>query len=120
LEKQHRYYEFSTQPKRRSSISISSASKSIGNIVSKTAYRYICKSQKDGCIIHLSEHYGDCCHGAAVRIETNELETFQKQLLAKNSKYARPGIEQMPWGTSDMSIADPSGNRLTFTSAISA
>jgi uncharacterized glyoxalase superfamily protein PhnB len=75
---------------------------------------------KDGCIIHLSEHHGDCSPGAAIRIETNELETFQKQLLAKNYKYARPGIEQMPWGTSDMSIADPSGNRLTFTSAISA
>ena len=75
---------------------------------------------KDGCIIHLSEHYGDCCPGAAMRIETNELETFQKQLLAKNYKHARPGIEEMPWGTSDMSIADPFGNRLTFTSAISA
>ena len=75
---------------------------------------------KDGCIIHLSEHHGDCSPGAAIRIETNEPETFQKQLLAKNYKYARPGIEQMPWGTSDMSIADPFGNRLTFTSAISA
>ena len=58
--------------------------------------------------------------GAAIRIETNELEAFQKQLLEKNYKYARPGIEQMPWGTRDMSIADPFGNRLTFTSAISA
>ena len=54
---------------------------------------------KDGCIIHLSEHHGDCSPGAAIRIETNELETFQKQLLAKSYKYARPGIEQMPWGT---------------------
>jgi hypothetical protein len=25
----------------------------------------------------------------------------------------------MPWGTRDMTIADPFGNRLTFTSAIS-
>jgi hypothetical protein len=24
----------------------------------------------------------------------------------------------MPWGTRDMSVADPFGNRLTFTSAI--
>jgi hypothetical protein len=54
-----------------------------------------------------------------MRIETNELEEFQKQLLGKNYKYARPGIEQMPWGRRDMSIADPFGNRLTFTSAIS-
>ncbi len=75
---------------------------------------------KDGCIIHLSEHHGDCSPGAAIRIETDELEAFQKQLLAKNYKFARPGIEQMPWGTRDMSIADPFGNRLTFANAISS
>jgi uncharacterized glyoxalase superfamily protein PhnB len=74
---------------------------------------------KDGCIIHLSEHHGDCSPGAAMRIETNELEAFQKQLLAKDYKYARPGIEEMPWGSRDMSVRDPFGNRLTFTSAIS-
>ncbi len=74
---------------------------------------------KDGCIIHLSEHYGDCSPGAQVRIETDELETFQKQLLAKQYKYARPGIEKMPWGA-DMTIADPFGNRLTFSSASSS
>jgi hypothetical protein len=74
---------------------------------------------KDRCIIHLSEHHGDCSPGSAMRIETDELEAFQKELLAKNYKYARPGIEQMPWGR-DMSVADPFGNRLTFTSATSA
>jgi uncharacterized glyoxalase superfamily protein PhnB len=74
---------------------------------------------KDGCIIHLSEHHGDCSPGAAMRIETNELEVFQQELLARAYKYARPGIEEMPWGSRDMSVTDPFGNRLTFTSAIS-
>jgi uncharacterized glyoxalase superfamily protein PhnB len=74
---------------------------------------------KDGCIIHLSEHHGDCNPGAAMRIETNELEAFQQELLAKGYKYARPGIEEMPWGSRDMSVTDPFGNRLTFTSALS-
>ncbi len=69
---------------------------------------------KDGCILHLSGHHGDCCPGAAIRIETDELETFQKELAAKKYQHARPGIEQQPWGR-DMSIADPFGNRLTFT-----
>lgn len=73
---------------------------------------------KDGCIIHLSEHHGDSCPGAALRIETNELEAFQKTLLAKQYPYARPGIEATPWGSRDMSIRDPFGNRLTFTDAI--
>jgi len=73
---------------------------------------------KDGCVIHLSEHHGDCSPGGAIRIETNDLETFQGQLLAKQYKYARPGIQEMPWGK-DMSVSDPFGNRLTFTNAMS-
>jgi uncharacterized glyoxalase superfamily protein PhnB len=72
---------------------------------------------RDGCVIHLSEHYGDGSPGTALRIETTELEAFQKELLGKSYKYARPGIEKMPWGSRDMSIKDPFGNRLTFTAA---
>ena len=73
---------------------------------------------KGGCIIHLSEHYGDGTPGAALRIETNELEAFQRTLLAKRYPDARPGIDTTPWGTRDMSINDPFGNRLTFTEMI--
>jgi uncharacterized glyoxalase superfamily protein PhnB len=54
-----------------------------------------------------------------MRIETEELEAFQKELIAKDYKYARPGIEVMPWGSRDMSVTDPFGNRLTFTNAVS-
>jgi uncharacterized glyoxalase superfamily protein PhnB len=74
---------------------------------------------KDRCVIHLSEHHGDCNPGAALRIEATELDEFHKELLAKHYKFARPGIEDMPWGTRDMSVKDPFGNRLTFTSASS-
>jgi uncharacterized glyoxalase superfamily protein PhnB len=74
---------------------------------------------KGNCVLHLSEHHGDCSPGSALRIETDELESFHEQLIAKRYKFARPGIEQMPWGTRDMSISDPFGNRLTFTSAVS-
>lgn len=73
---------------------------------------------RDGCVIHLSEHHGDCCPGAALRIETNELEAFHRELLEMNYHYARPGIEVTPWGSRDMSVLDPFGNRLTFTNAI--
>ena len=74
---------------------------------------------KGDCILHLSEHHEGCCPGAAMRIETNELETFQADLLAKSYKNARPDIEETPWGSRDMSITDPFGNRLMFTNAIS-
>jgi uncharacterized glyoxalase superfamily protein PhnB len=70
---------------------------------------------KDGCVLHLSEHHGDCSPGAAMRIETSELDAFHAELASKHYKYARPGSEEMPWGTRDMSVKDPFGNRLTFT-----
>ena len=72
---------------------------------------------KDDCVLHLSEHHGDCCPGASLRIEASDLDAYQAQLLAKQYKYSRPGIGEMPWGTREMCIADPFGNRLTFTSA---
>ena len=74
---------------------------------------------KDGCVLHLSEHHCDCCPGAAMRIETTDLDAFHAELAAKHYKYYRPGIEEMPWGTRDMSVKDPFGNRLTFTDGIS-
>ena len=73
---------------------------------------------KDQCVLHLSELHGDGAPGAALRIETNDVDAFQAELTSKRYKYARPGVGDMPWGTRDMSINDPFGNRLTFTSAI--
>ena len=73
---------------------------------------------RDGCTLHLSEHHGDCCPGAAMRIEVDEIDTLHTELSAKHFKYARPGLEDTPWGTRDISVRDPFGNRLTFTTAI--
>lgn len=70
------------------------------------------------CVLHLSEHHGDCSPGAAVRIQAQGLETYQQQLLAKDYRYAKPGIEETPWETREMSISDPSGNRLVFVEEI--
>ena len=80
--------------------------------------RYV-QISKDCCILYLSEHHGDGSLGTALRIETNELDAFQRNLLAKRYPYARPGIQETPWGSRDMSIRDPFGNRLTFTDAMS-
>lgn len=74
---------------------------------------------KGDCTIHLTEHHGDCCPGSAMRIQTDELKSFQQELLAKNYQNSRPEVKKMSWGSLDMSIIDPFGNRLTFTNAIS-
>lgn len=73
---------------------------------------------KDACVLHLSEHYGDCSPGAALRIPADELDSFQRELLNKQYKYSRPEIQETPWGTREMSIRDPFGNRLVFTTTV--
>ncbi|MES2973907.1 MAG: glyoxalase superfamily protein [Pseudomonadota bacterium] len=74
---------------------------------------------RGGCVLHISEHHGDCSPGAAMRIEVDGLDAFHQELTQKQYKHARPGIEDTPWGSRDMSVRDPFGNRLTFTTAIS-
>ena len=69
---------------------------------------------KDSCIIHLSEHHGDSSPGASLRILTKNLDSYQKGLIEKQYKNSRPGIQNMPWGTRDMAISDPFGNKLIF------
>ena len=74
---------------------------------------------RDGCVLHLSEHQGDCCPGAAMRIDADEIGELHAELTAKQFKFARPTLDDTPWGTRDMSVNDPFGNGLTFTTAIS-
>lgn len=66
------------------------------------------------CLLHLSEHHGDASPGAALRVEVADLDALCDELLARPYRHARPAIESMPWGTRDMTLTDPFGNRLTF------
>ena len=75
---------------------------------------------RGACVLHLSAHHGDCCPGAAMRIAVDDLDALHAELSAKAYRHVRPGIERMPWGRRDMSIRDPFGNRLVFTTAVSA
>jgi uncharacterized glyoxalase superfamily protein PhnB len=73
---------------------------------------------KDDCIIHLTEHHGDCSPGAALRIAIADVKAYQQELIAKRYKNSRPGVERQPWGEWAMSIKDPFGNRLDFYQTI--
>jgi uncharacterized glyoxalase superfamily protein PhnB len=74
---------------------------------------------RGACMLHLSEHHGDASPGASMRIEVEDIDALHAELAAKAYKHARPSIHAMPWGTRDMTVTDPFGNRLTFTTAIS-
>lgn len=71
---------------------------------------------RDACVLHLSEHYGDCSPGASLRIEADDLDALHAEFDARHDRFARPGIEQRPWGR-DMTVKDPFGNTLTFFEA---
>ena len=68
--------------------------------------------RRDACALHLSEHNGDGTPGTFVRIPVEDIAAFH-QTLPKGYKYARPGIQEQPWGR-DLTITDPFGNKLIF------
>ena len=75
----------------------------------------------DECVLHLSEHSGDACPGAAVKLHTDKIEEYVEQLVSKEYppgvEEQYPGVEEQPWGSLDMVLVDPFGNRLIFTNA---
>jgi len=72
---------------------------------------------RDDCVLHLSEHYGDVCPGAAIRIAVADLDGFHAALSARGSRYAKPEIETMPWDSREMTVRDPASNRLVFVAS---
>jgi catechol 2,3-dioxygenase-like lactoylglutathione lyase family enzyme len=73
---------------------------------------------RGGLVLFLSEHFGDGTPGAKVMLRMTGLDVLRAELLAKNYRHARPGIEARPWGWRDMPVTDPFGNRLVFTERI--
>ena len=73
--------------------------------------------RRGACVLHLSEHYGDGSPGAAVRVPVADVDAFAAAVRAREHGHCRPGAPNaMPWGSREITIADPAGNRLTFFS----
>src|SRR6187399_1066315 len=57
----------------------------------------------DECVLHLSEHSGDACPGAAVKLHTDQIEEYVEQLVAKEYPPGvaeqDPGVAEQPWGS---------------------
>lgn len=69
---------------------------------------------RDALILHLTEHHGDCTPGARIRVRVDDLRGLHSEVRDQHYPYARPGVEETPWGDLEMTIADPFGNRITF------
>ncbi len=70
---------------------------------------------RGACVLHLSEHHGDACPGAALRIPTADVDALHAELLTRPYGNFFPAVNVTPWGSRDMQVLDPFGNRLVFT-----
>jgi len=75
---------------------------------------------RDGCVLHLTGHHGDCCPGSAIRVETQGVSELCEVLRAKAYKHSHPHCEATPWNTLEMAIADPFGSKIHFYETVKA
>jgi uncharacterized glyoxalase superfamily protein PhnB len=75
---------------------------------------------RGGLVIHLSEHHGDCCPGAAVFVRMTGLDELHREISAKGYRFMRPGIRPTPWNARMMEVIDPFNNRIRFNEYLPA
>jgi hypothetical protein len=73
---------------------------------------------RGGLRIFLSEHHGDGIPGTYVRIDVRGIDELHAELQAKKYKYMNPDVRETSWGTRELCVYDPFGNRLIFSESI--
>ena len=68
---------------------------------------------RGGLKLHLSEHAGDATPGGNMVVNIKGIRAFHGELLAKNYRYMRPGLEEAEWGL-EVTVTDPFNNRIRF------
>ena len=72
-----------------------------------------CQVSRGALRLHLSEHSGDATPGANMDVYMTGVEAWQKELIARNYRYNRPGLNRQDWGL-ECEVIDPFGNRIRF------
>src|SRR5579859_401344 len=70
---------------------------------------------RDGVMLYLSEHHGDGSPGVHVIVDTTGVDDLLDELKAKHYRYMNPGIQDQEWGTRELGVVDPSGNKIYFS-----
>lgn len=65
-----------------------------------------------GLVLHLSEHYGDGSPGTSFQVDFEGVREFHAELAARNYGYWRPGLGTTFWGTDQLNLLDPFGNKM--------
>jgi len=69
---------------------------------------------KGRCVLHLTEHHGDCCPGSTVFVWLTGIEELHRDLTAKQYRYMRPGLDRTDYGSLCVNVIDPFGNSIRF------
>lgn len=81
------------------------------------APKYI-EVEREGIVFHLSEHHGDGTPGTRVFIWCKGVEDYHKELIEKNYKYNKPGLEKTFYNALSFIVVDPFNNRISFNEKI--
>lgn len=64
--------------------------------------------------LHLSEHHGDGTPGSHVFIWCDGVADYHKELMEKNYKYNRPGLDKTFYSALSFIVIDPFNNKISF------
>ncbi|BAP32151.1 glyoxalase/bleomycin resistance protein/dioxygenase [Chryseobacterium sp. StRB126] len=70
--------------------------------------------KKVNIVLHLSEHHGDASPGSSIFIWGESVAEYHKELIDKNYKYNRPGLEKTFYDAVSFTVNDPFGNKIIF------
>jgi catechol 2,3-dioxygenase-like lactoylglutathione lyase family enzyme len=65
-------------------------------------------------VLHLSEHHGDGTPGSIAYVYMTGVADLHRELIEKQYRHNRPGLQQQEWGMTELTVTDPFNNRITF------
>jgi uncharacterized glyoxalase superfamily protein PhnB len=74
---------------------------------------------RDGLSLFLTEHTGDCQPGGAAYFVVNDVDALFREITARGIRSEEPPTD-CEWHAREMTVVDPDGNRLRFSSAATA
>lgn len=75
--------------------------------------------EREGLLLHLSEHHGDGTPGTNVFIWCEGVEAFHQEIIGKKYKYNKPGLEKTFYGSLCCTVIDPFHNMISFNEKVS-
>ncbi|MCA9036070.1 MAG: VOC family protein [Planctomycetaceae bacterium] len=69
---------------------------------------------RDGLLLHLTEHHGDCTPGSKVFVWMQGIDAFHENITSRGYEYMRPALEPTSYGSRCVEVTDPFGNRISF------